>query len=485
MSNGQVLDNGSSIYTVPFLINGAQQTSDHAFDLISPATGQAVHRCSTADVDVATSAVKAASEAFKSWRKTSSAVKRDIFLKAAEIMESRRAELVKCLDDETSCGKSWASFNVNVAVDMIKDVAGRISTLEGSFPATEDPDTSSIVLREPYGVVLSVAPWNAPYILGTRGVIFPIAAGNTVVLKGSENSPLSFYSIASIFQEAGLPNGVLNVIFHEPSAAASVTSALITHPQVKKINFTGSTPVGRIIAKLAGQNLKPVVLELGGKASAIVWEDADIDLAAKQCALGSFINSGQVCMSTEKILVHKNIKPEFEKRLCASIDEMFSPNEDASVLISQTAVEKNKGLVKDATSKGAVLTHGSTKSFEESETRLRPMVLNNVTADMDIYNTESFGPTVSLIEIETEDEAIRIANDTIYGLTASIFTEDLRRGLRIAREIESGAVHINGMTVHDETALPHGGVKSSGYGRFNASDGLAEWVRSKTITFKN
>lgn len=315
--------------------------------------------------------------------------------------------------------------------------------------------------------------------------MFPLAAGNTVVLKGSELSPRTMWAIGSCFQEAGLADGVLNIIFIDRSAAAAVTTSLIQNPHVRKINFTGSTVVGRIVAKIAGEELKPVVLELGGKAPAIVWEDADLDFAADQCVLGAFLNAGQVCMATEKILVHRNIKEEFEKKLAASVEKIFSSERDALTLIASAPVEKNKSLVKDSVSKGASILHGDPNVEEASKTRLRPIIIKDVSKDMDIYKTESFGPTVSLLPIETEEEAIELANDTEYGLSASVFTEDLRRGLRIAREIESGAVHINNMTIHDESALPHGGIKSSGYGRFNATFGLSEWVKSKTITFKN
>lgn len=292
-------------------------------------------------------------------------------------------------------------------------------------------------------------------------------------------------AIASVFHEAGLPDGVLNVIFNDRSSAAAVTTALIQNPHVRKINFTGSTAVGRVIGRLAGENLKPVVLELGGKAPAIVWEDADLELAAEQCALGAFINSGQVCMSTEKILVHKAVRAEFEEKLAVAVAKLFPVEKGAPVLINAVAVERNKKLVKDAVSRGASVLHGNVDLQETSQTRLRPVVVHNVTPEMDLYKTESFGTTVSVVEIETEDEAIRLANDTEYGLSSAVFTEDLRRGIRIAREIETGAVHINNMSVHDESALPHGGAKSSGYGRFNASAGLSEWVRSKNITFRN
>ncbi|KAF5682283.1 aldehyde dehydrogenase [Fusarium circinatum] len=475
----------TKLHTVPFLINGSDHTSERAVDVVSPASGEVVHRYHSADVKDANAAVEAAAEAFKSWRKTRPSERRDLFLKAAEIMEKRRDELRKYSMSETGSDATWADFDISTGISHLKEVAGRIGTLEGAIPTVSDPNTTALVLREPYGVVVAIAPWNAPYILGTRSVVFPMAAGNTVVFKASEVSPRTLWAIADVFREAGLPDGVLNVIFHERANAAAVTTALIEHPEVKKINFTGSTPVGRIIGKLAGENLKPVILELGGKAPAIVWEDADLDLAALQCTLGAFMNSGQVCMSTERILVHKNVKDEFEKKLSATIEQIFSSKADAPILVASAPVEKNKALIKDAISKGASLVHGNPDVEESSKTRMRPIVVRDVTTEMDIYKSESFGPTVSLMAIETEEEAIKIANDTEYGLSSAVFTSDLQRGLRIAREIETGAVHINNMSIHDESGLPHGGAKASGYGRFGASAGLDEWTRTKNITFRN
>jgi acyl-CoA reductase-like NAD-dependent aldehyde dehydrogenase len=293
------------------------------------------------------------------------------------------------------------------------------------------------------------------------------------------------WGIASVFNEAGIPKGALNMIATEPSMAAEVTTSLVSNSHVKKINFTGSTAVGRIIGKLAGEHLKPMVQELGGKAPAIVWEDADLEAAAKQCALGAFLNAGQVCMSTERIIVHKAIAKRFKEIFAATSQKIFDSGSGAPLLINAAAVEKNRKLVKDATSKGASLVYGSPDDTESIPTRMRPIILQNVNRDMNIYYGESFGPTVSLFEVETEEEAIEMANDTEYGLTSAVFTENLKTGLRFARAIETGAVHINGMSIHDESALPHGGAKASGYGRFNAAHGLEEWVRTKTITFKN
>lgn len=315
-----------------------------------------------------------------------------------------------------------------------------------------------------------------------------MAAGNTAVFKASELSPKTMWGICSVFADAGLPAGVLNMLTHAPADAPAITRTLVEHPHIKKINFTGSTTVGRIIGQLAGAQLKPVLLELGGKAPAIVWEDADLDRAAMQCALGAFLNAGQICMSTERIIVHRRVAAAFEAKLVAAVRTLFPASADAPVLVHQPAVDKNKALLRDAKGKGARLLGGGdgevdVDAAEATPTRMRPVIVSGVTTDMDLYRTESFGPSVALYEIDSEEEALRIANDTEYGLTSAVFTEDLRRGLRLAKGIETGACHINSMSVHDEAALPHGGAKASGYGRFN-SIGLDEWLRTKTITYQ-
>jgi len=332
-------------------------------------------------------------------------------------------------------------------------------------------------------------PWltisrNATYILGFRAVTYALAAGNTVVFKASELAPRSLGVIGTVFREAGLPDGALNIIQHCAEDAAAVTEALIKHPAIKKINFTGSTAVGRIITKLAGEDLKPVLMELGGKAPAIVLDDADLTVAAQGCALGAFLHSGQICMSTERVIVEKSISAKFAEALKGTIEAIFPGTGEALVLVSNVGVKKNKKLLTDAKSKGAEILFGNINAEESAPERMRPVVVKGVKKGMDLYYNESFGPTVSFIEVENEDEAVKVANDTKYGLSSSVFTKDLGRGLRIARRIESGAVHINSMSVHDEPALPHGGVKASGWGRFGAP-GLEEWVRSKTITFVN
>lgn len=307
-------------------------------------------------------------------------------------------------------------------------------------------------------------------------------------MKGPEASPATYWALASILHAAGLPAGALNTIYHRPADAALITNTLISHPAIKKINFTGSTNVGSIIASLAGKNLKPTVMELGGKAPSIVCEDANIQTAALQTTLGAFIHAGQICMATERILVNAKIADEFRSALKATMDQVFSEGPQGMgvpQLVTSAPVEKNKKLLTDALAKGAKTLYGDASHNEESKTKMRPVVIENIKPGMDIYHTESFGPTVSLYVVNSDEEALEIANDTDYGLASAVFTEDLRRGLRIAKQLETGAVHINSMTIHDEPALPHGGAKKSGFGRFNGLPGLDEWVRSKVITWKD
>lgn len=307
--------------------------------------------------------------------------------------------------------------------------------------------------------------------------------GNTIVAKASERSPGCMWILADIFHSVGLPKGVLNIITHTPDQGSLITTTLIKHPSVKKINYTGSTAIGSLIAKLAGEELKPCVMELGGKAPAIVCEDADLQAAALQCAIGSFLYAGQICMATERILVNKKIASQFREALKTTIDQVFS-DKSGLVMINKVAPEKNRKLVRDALSKGARAIYGDNEACQ-LPTAATPIVLEGVNSDMDLYYTESFGPTVVIFEVEDDEAAIKIANDTEYGLASAVFTEDLRRGLKIAKRIETGAVHINSMSVHDEPILPHGGAKKSGYGRFNGAEGLKEWVRWKTITWKD
>ncbi|KAJ7226793.1 Aldehyde/histidinol dehydrogenase [Mycena pura] len=478
-------------FTVPLLINGEEKVSASTFPLISPLSHKTLWSSSCASSSDADAAVASASAAFPTWAKTKPAVRRTILLKAADLFEERAAELMDVLIQETGAPEPYAAFNVTTITGTIRDAAGRCSAITGSIPICQAEGMSALVLREPYGVVLGMAPWNAPYILGTRAFLFPIAAGNTCVLKGSEFSPRSFHLIGRIFTDAGLPPGVLNILYTTREESPAIATQLINAPAIKKVNFTGSTAIGRIIASTAGRALKPCLLELGGKAPAIVLDDADVELAAMQCTLGAFIHAGQVCMSTERIIVHRDVIDAFRPALLRAIAGFAAADGPAAVLVQGPAVVRNRALVADALSKGATLLHGDHTTEEKhpetgkpSATRMRPLVVEGVTPEMSLYHEESFGPSVSVIVVSSDEEAIAVANDTDYGLNGAVFTRDLARGLRVAKRLDCGNVHINQMTVHDEAVLPHGGMKGSGWGRFNGQWGFDEFLQYKTITFQ-
>ena len=482
MENGA---NGASKHTVPLLINGKEVTTSTTFPVISPLTNKFAWNSSSASVQEAVSAIEAAEAAFPAWSATKPAERRDILLKAASIISARADEFAEYMDIETGSLRSYSGgLNVPLAAEMLTDAAGRIVTsISGSVPCIAQPGKNALVLKEPYGVVLGIAPWNAPYILGCRAVVYAIAGGNTCILKGSEINPRCWWAIGSALAEAGLPDGVLNVLFHRTEDAPEVTRTLVQHPAVRKVSFTGSTGTGKIVSELAGKALKPVLLELGGKAPAIVLKDADLAEAAKSVALGGLMHAGQICMSTERAIVEESVAMAFGEKLKEAVADMHPQSGEGAILINKAGVAKNKKLIKDAVGKGAKVLSGDVEHNDASETRMRPIVVSGVKKDMDLFYTESFGPTFSLFTVKDEDEAVELANDTEYGLSSSVFTRDLAKGLRIAKRIESGAVHINAMSVHDEAGLPHGGVKMSGFGRFNASEGIEEFLKKKTVTW--
>ena len=299
--------------TIPLWLNGKETTTSTTYDVKSPLDSKVLYKASAASVQDAEAAVNAAQEALKSWSKTKPAIRRDVFLRAADIVSKRKDEFFGYDNKETGAVDSMYAFDINTTIEGLKTMAGLVSAVKGDVITAADEGKSAMLLREPYGVILSIAPWNAPYVLGFRSVIGPLAMGNTVVLKGAEASPGCYWAIASALHEAGLPAGCLNTIIHRPQDASEITSSLIANPAIKKINFTGSTNVGSIIASLAGKYLKPTVMELGGKAPTIVCEDADLQQAALGCALGAFLHAGQICMATERVLVNAKIADQFKE----------------------------------------------------------------------------------------------------------------------------------------------------------------------------
>ncbi|WP_053735478.1 aldehyde dehydrogenase family protein [Nocardia sp. NRRL S-836] len=447
-------------------------------DDLNPYTGE-VHAVVAAGgpADV-TRAVDAAQEAFARWSGTSPSTRRAVLLRAADLLEARAPEVVRLMAAEVGGVAGWAGFNVGLAANVLRESAAAVTQPVGEVLTTETEGQLSMAIREPLGVVAAFAPWNAPIILSTRAVAAPIAAGNTVVLKPSEDAPIAAgLFIAGVLHEAGLPAGVLNVVTNAPADAAAVATALISDPRVRAVNFTGSTEVGRTIGTLAAQHLKPAVLELGGKNALLVLDDADLGHAVDAATFGSFHNSGQICMSTDRVLVHRSIAEEFTARLAAKVASLphGDPADPGTVfgpVINPRAAARVSALVEEAVAAGA-------RRRTEGD---GPTVLDRVTPDMRIFREEIFGPAVVVVPVADDDEAVAIANDTEHGLTAGILTEDTRRGLALARRIRTGIVHVGNQTVDDEPQAPFGGVKSSGYGRFGGRWGVEAFSATRWVT---
>ncbi|REG81931.1 aldehyde dehydrogenase [Marinomonas pollencensis] len=455
------------------------------FERIDPITGELASRAAAATKEDVNRAVMSAQEAFKTWSKTGPNERRQLLLKAADIMEAKSAEFEQRMLTEIGATKMWAGFNSMLSAGLLREAAAITTQVGGDVIPSNKAGTLSMSVHKPKGVCVGIAPWNAPVILATRAVAMAIACGNTVILKVSELCPATQTLIGQIFTEAGFPAGVLNVLSNAPENAPDIVKALIEHPQVKHINFTGSTAVGRIIGRLAAENLKPALLELGGKAPLIILEDADLDGAVNAALFGAFMNQGQICMSTERLIVHHQVADEFSQKLSQRAAQLTAgdPRGDAILgsLVSLEAAEKMHQLIQDALSKGATLTAGG----GIQGTIVEATLLDNVTADMRVYQEESFGPVKSIIRVNSVEEAIVVANDTEYGLSAAVFTQNIQRALSVASQIESGICHINGPTLGDEPQMPFGGVKNSGYGRFGGTSSIAEFTDLRWITIEN
>ncbi len=455
------------------------------FTRLNPISGQLATTAAAASVADAAKAVDAAAAAFPAWSALGPNARRAILLKVADQLSAMAPEFIAAMKAETGSTQAWAGFNCMLAANMMREAASLTTLVAGETIPSDKPGCVALAVRQPAGVVLGIAPWNAPVILGVRAIATPLACGNTVVLKAAEACPRTHWLIAEAFSRAGAPEGIVSLVTNAPEDAADVVGALIDHPAVKRINFTGSTHVGKIIAARAAAQLKPALLELGGKAPLLVLKDADLDEAVKAAAFGAFMNQGQICMSTERIIVVDAVYDEFVRRFAAKAASMPAgdPLEGKTPLgavVDVKSGDKVRELMRDAIAKGAKLIAGG-----EGEGVLIPAsVLDGVTPEMRIYGEESFGPVVSIVRAKDTDDAVRIANDTEYGLTAAVFTTNIAEALNVASRIQSGMCHINGATVHDEAQMPFGGVKDSGYGRFGGKAGINEFTDLRWITIE-
>ncbi|WP_076997940.1 aldehyde dehydrogenase [Variovorax sp. KK3] len=471
--------------TITMLIDGQPRAAEGgaSFERRNPLDGSVATRAPAATPADAVAAVDAAARAFPAWSQMGPGERRALLSKAAQALEARAPDFVAAMARETGASALWAGFNVHLAAGMLTEAASLTTQIGGEVIPSDVPGSLAMGVRQPAGVVLGIAPWNAPVILGVRAIATPLACGNTVVLKGSELSPQTHALIVEALNEAGLPPGVVNFVTNAPADAAVVVEAMVAHPAVRRVNFTGSTHVGRLIAQTCAKHLKPVVLELGGKAPLVVLDDADIEAAVNAAAFGAFANSGQICMSTERIVVDQRVADAFVERFVAKAQSLplGDPREGPVVLgsvVDRATVERCNALVDDALAKGATLRCGG----RADSTLMPATVLDHVTRDMAIYGEESFGPVKAIVRVDGVDEAVAIANDNAFGLSAAVFGRDVARAWNVARRIESGICHVNGPTVHDEAQMPFGGVKASGYGRFGGKAGIDAFTELRWIT---
>ncbi|HXE70542.1 MAG TPA: aldehyde dehydrogenase [Hyphomicrobiaceae bacterium] len=476
------------MFEVPLLIeNDDREAAGGAtFDRLHPLTGAVASRAAAASLQDARRAADAAASAFPAWSQTPPAARRALLNKAADLLEGRTAEFAALMGAETGSSAIWAGFNCRLGAGMLREAAAMTTQICGEVIPSDVPGSFAMGYRQPVGVVLGIAPWNAPVILGVRAIAMPLACGNSAILKASEMCPGTHRAIGNVLRDAGFAAGVVNVLSNAPRDAGAVVEALIAHPAVRRVNFTGSSKVGKIVAKVCAEHLKPVLLELGGKSPLLVLDDADVEAAVAAAAFGAFANQGQICMSTERIVVDESIADAFVARFAAKAKSLSvgDPREGAAVLgslVDRSAAERVIALVLDAVAKGARLVSGGSVNG----TLINAHVLDHVTPEMRIYHEESFGPVAVVVRAKGEDDAVRIANDTPYGLSAAVFGRDVDRAFRVARRLETGICHINGPTVHDEAQMPFGGVKDSGYGRFGGKAAIHEFTELRWITIQS
>lgn len=462
-----------------------EQQRTRTFERRNPVTGEVATTVHAATVADANAACDAAQAAFAVWSGLGPNARRAVLMKAAAELEARAPQFVAAMMGEIGATQGWAGFNLALAAGIVREAAAMTTQITGEVIPSDKPGCIAMAMREPVGVMLGIAPWNAPIILGVRAIAMPLACGNTAVLKASEQCPRTHALIVEAFQAAGLPDGAVQIVTNAPEDAAEIVGALVDHPAVRRINFTGSTHVGKIIAKRAAEHLKPVLLELGGKAPLIILDDANLDEAVKAAAFGAFMNSGQICMSTERIIVVEAVADAFAAKFRDKVAAMpcGDPRDGKTPLgavVDQKTVDTVTALIDDALAKGAETLVGG----DATGVLMPAHVIDKVTPDMKLFRDESFGPVVGIIRARDEAHAIDLANDTAYGLSSAVFTRDTARGLRVARQIQSGICHINGPTVHDEAQMPFGGTKASGYGRFGGKAGIDSFTELRWITIE-
>jgi len=453
------------------------------FENRDPFTDELVSEVAAGSRGDAQRAVEAAAAAFAEWSQTPPAARQGIFLKAADVLEARQDEVVSMLARETGCTFGFGMFQMHFVPGLFRQAAALAYAPLGEV-LPSDTGAFAMGVRRPVGVVGAIAPWNAALILSARAIAAPLALGNTVVLKPSEWSPqVGGLLWGEVFAEAGLPEGVLNVVTHAPGEAQPIGDELVENPSVRRLNFTGSTATGRKLAEAAGRQLKRVVLELGGYNPLIVLADADLEYAVNATTFGAFLHQGQICMSARRIIVERPVAEEFVARLAEKtrglkVGDPKEPDTIIGPVINGDALGTIKARVDAAVRSGAkVLAGGAAEGA-----CFQPTLLADVPADSEFANNETFGPVAAIEVVDSAEEAVERANATAYGLSSGIITTDTDRGLALAQAIDAGIVHVNDQPVGDEPQMPFGGVKDSGFGRFGGTAVVDEFTEMRWIT---
>ncbi|MED3763167.1 aldehyde dehydrogenase family protein [Ureibacillus terrenus] len=445
---------------------------------INPYTGEellTIKGANHADLD---DAYSAAQKAQPIWESMPLIEKKRLFERLIDVLQEKREEIIQWLIQESGSTLLKATSEFESSLRMVKESASFLTRIKGEILPSHIPNKENRVYRTAKGVIGVIGPWNFPFLLTMRSVAPAIAVGNSVVIKPASDTPVtSGLMFGVIFEQAGFPEGLVNVIVGRGS---EVGDAFVSHPIPSMISFTGSTEVGRRVGELAGKYLKDVALELGGNNAMIVLDDANIEKAAKAAAFGKFMHQGQICMALNRIIVDESVHDEFVEKFVDIVKKLRAGNPVEKTtfigpLINQQQIERIQKDVRDSVAQGAMIVlDGPVKNLVMS-----PIVLTNVTNDMPIAKNEIFGPVACIIKAKDEEDAIRIANDTPYGLSGSVFTADIHRGVEVGKKMKTGMVHINDQSVNDEAHVAFGGEKDSGIGRFNG-----EWAIDKFTTTK-
>jgi succinate-semialdehyde dehydrogenase/glutarate-semialdehyde dehydrogenase len=449
-------------------------------DVLDPATGEILRTISSASVADGIAALDAAAAAQADWGATAPRVRADILRRAWEILQLRRDEVALLMTLEMGKPLAEALGEVAYGGEFLRWFSEEAVRISGRYGSNPEGTGRMVVSHHPVGPCYLITPWNFPLAMATRKIAPALAAGCTVVVKPAELTPLTTLLFTGILEEAGVPAGVVNVI--PTASAAEVSAPLIADPRLRKLSFTGSTEVGRILLRQAADNVLRTSMELGGNAPFVVFQDADLDAAVEGALAAKFRNSGEACTAANRFLVHSDVADEFARRVSARVTALrVGRGTEAGVhvgpLIDAAAVDKARNLVEDAVSRGATL-HTGGSAIDGPGTFFQPTVVSGVQAGSAILETEIFGPVLSIVPFTDEDEAVRLANDTPYGLVAYVWTRDLARGQRMIERLETGMLGLNAGVISN-AAAPFGGVKQSGLGREGGVEGISEYLTTK------